>query len=201
METSWIKTWKQNPTTITNGHKTVKMALTKWNVSSVPRYAAHVIRKNNKWEERSWLWRISDQLQSRLVNHLRDRHSYLPYRRSLTPHSLSPLSPYSSTNSIHSTLFSCTHSLHSIPSHWPHSLSTLSLHFLPTPNTFLPLTHVLTDQSTHSYHSITSLSFSTQILYSTLSPITSLTSLSPPLTYSSTHSLHSFTSLSPQSHT
>lgn len=45
METSWIKTWKQNPTTITNGHKTVKMALTKWNVSSVPRYAAHVIRK------------------------------------------------------------------------------------------------------------------------------------------------------------
>lgn len=26
-----------------------KMALTKWSVSNVPRYAAHVIQKNNKW--------------------------------------------------------------------------------------------------------------------------------------------------------
>lgn len=110
-------------------------------------------------------------------------------RRSLTPHSLSQLSPYSSTYSTHSTLFSCTHPLHSIPSNWLHSLSTHSLQFLPTPSTFFhPPTDLLINSLIPFFHF-------------TLSPITSPTSLSPYLlTHQLTHStlsLHSH----PQSHT
>lgn len=111
METSWIKTWKQNPTTITNGHKTVKMALTKWNVSSVPRYAAHVIRKkitSGKRDHGCGGFQINYKV-GKSINCDREGHAYLPYRRSLTPHSLTPLSPYSSTYStiyFHALIYS-----------------------------------------------------------------------------------------------
>lgn len=134
METSWIKTWKQNPTTITNGHKTVKMALTKWNVSSVPRYAAHVIRKkitSGKRDHGCGGFQINYKV-GKSINC--EKGMLICHTGEVSLHTLSLF------HLLHH-LFSCTHLLNSIPPHWLHSLSTHSLHFLP---------HLLTHQLTHS---------------------------------------------------
>lgn len=88
MKTSWIR--KQNPTTITNGHKTVKNGFNQMECQQCVSlcYSSNT-KKNNKWEERSWQWRISDQLQSRLVNQLRAGHTYVPYIGEVSLHTLS----------------------------------------------------------------------------------------------------------------
>lgn len=174
METSWIKTWKQNPTTITNGHKTVKMALTKWNVSSVPRYAAHVIREkitSGKRDHGCGGFQINYKV-GKSINC--EKGMLICHTGEVSLHTLSlhflptlPLTPPS--------IF-----MHSPTQFYPPSLAPLSLHSLT------PLSPPLTYSSTHSLHSFTSLS--PQFTLDSLSPFTD-TALSL-FTHSILFSLH-----------